>query len=246
MKTIIGIVPLWDDEKQSYWMLPGYMKGIEMAGGIPVILPMTDVKEDLTQLVDMCDGFLITGGHDIDPQLYGEEPMAECGILCVERDRMEMELLALALKADKAVLGICRGMQLMNTALGGSLYQDIPVQHPSSVIHHQRPPYHMPSHEVMLIPDSPLGLLMGKQRLSVNSCHHQGVKALSGRLHAMAAAEDGLIEAVFMPEKAFVWGVQWHPEFSYKTDGDSMKIFQAFLKAAGEQKAGLMDIGAEN
>lgn len=235
MKAIIGVVPLWDDDRESYWMLPGYMKGIAAAGGIPVMLPMTDTKEDLKQLVEMCDGFLFTGGHDIWPELYGEEPLPKCGAVCNERDRMEQELLVLALESDKAILGICRGIQFLNAALGGKLYQDIPTQHPSAVIHHQQPPYHIPSHEVTIVQDSPLAKLLGRQRLSVNSYHHQGVKVLSEKLCAMAMAEDGLIEAVFMPEKAFVWGVQWHPEFSYTTDADSMKIFQAFVAAAFDQ-----------
>lgn len=103
MKPMIGVVPLWDDEKESYWMLPGYLKGIENAGGIPVMLPMTANEQDLRQLADICDGFLFTGGHDVDPVFYGEVPLPVCGSLCAERDCMEKKLFDIALEKDRAV-----------------------------------------------------------------------------------------------------------------------------------------------
>lgn len=238
MKPMIGVVPLWDDEKESYWMLPGYLKGIENAGGIPVMLPMTANEQDLRQLADICDGFLFTGGHDVDPVFYGEVPLPVCGSLCAERDCMEKKLFDIALEKDRAVLGICRGIQFINAALGGSLYQDIPLQYPSSLEHHQLPPYDRPSHYVHIVGDSPLYALLKKERLAVNSYHHQAICRLSDRLVLMAEAEDGLAEAVYMPGKNFVWAVQWHPEFSYVTDDNSRKILEAFVKAAGQSDAG--------
>ena len=238
MKPMISVVPLWDDEKESYWMLPGYMKGIEQADGIPVMLSLTEEEDDLRQLADTCQGFLFTGGHDVDPALYGEVPMDVCGGLCGERDRMERKLLTIALEKNLAVLGICRGIQFINAALGGSLYQDIPLQHSSTLEHHQLPPYDRPSHYVRIVGDSPLYALLKKERLAVNSYHHQAICRLSNRLVLMAEAEDGLAEAVYMPEKHFVWAVQWHPEFSYRTDEDSRKILEAFVKAAGQSDAG--------
>ena len=138
----------------------------------------------------------------------------------------------MVLEQGKPVLGICRGLQLINVALGGSLYQDLPTQHPSSVCHRQPAPYDQPIHLVELIPNTPLQKCLGKDELPVNSCHHQGIKELASGLQPMAYAKDGLVEAVWKPGSRFVWAVQWHPEFSHKVDENSRKIFRAFVKAA--------------
>lgn len=230
-KPLIGIVPLFDEERHSYWMIPGYMRGIEEAGGIPVMLPLTDDEETLERLVETCDGFLLTGGQDVDPRLYGEESVAKCGKSCPARDAMEKKLFSMILKRDMPVLGICRGIQFMSAALGGSLYQDIPSQRPSALIHCQKPPYHIPSHNVKILLDTPLYTLLKKENIAVNSYHHQGVKVLPACLRAMARAEDGLTEAIYMPGKKFVWAVQWHPELSFEQDEDNRKIFAAFVSA---------------
>lgn len=231
-KPIIGVVPLYDDEKDSYWMLPGYMQGIEAAGGIPVMLPMTADDAALSQLVTLVDGILLTGGHDVSPALYGEEKLPACGEPCAVRDEMEPKLLDLALAADKPVFGICRGIQLLNAALGGTLYQDLPTEHPSDVDHHMTPPYDRAVHSVRILPNTPLAALVGKETLGVNSYHHQAVKTLSDKLRPAAYSEDGLVEAAYMPDKRFVLAVQWHPEFSYRTDADSKKLLAAFVAAA--------------
>ncbi len=231
MKPIIGVMPLWDDEKESLWMLPGYLDGIRQAGGIPIIFPLTQEENELKTIADLCDGFLFTGGHDVDPRIYHEEPMEGLGDTCTVRDEMEMILLREALKADKPVFGICRGIQFINAVLGGTLYQDLPLQHPSGIEHHQDPPYDVPVHQVTVAEDSPLHHLLGKGKLEVNSYHHQAVRELSPQLEVMAVSTDGLTEAVYMPGKRFVWAVQWHPEFACKTDEDSRKMFSAFISA---------------
>lgn len=229
LKPLIGVMPLWDDDKESVWMLPGYLEGIRQAGGIPVILPFTSENDELEQLAKMCDGFLFTGGHDVSPELYSEKPVDDSVICCRDRDEMESWYLKYAISSDKPLLGICRGIQFINAALGGTLYQDLPTQHPSEIDHHQKPPYDIPVHTVSIVKDSPLGKLLDTEQLSVNSYHHQAVKDLSPRLKAMAISTDGLIEAVFMPEHRFLWAVQWHPEFSYLTDINSRKIFKSFI-----------------
>ena len=229
LKPLIGVMPLWDDDKESVWMLPGYLEGIHQAGGVPVILPFTSDSDELDQLAKMCDGFLFTGGHDVSPELYSEKPVDDSVICCKDRDEMESWYLQYAINSDKPVLGICRGIQFINAFLGGTLYQDLPTQHPSEIDHHQKPPYDIPVHTVSIVKDSPLGKLLDTEQLSVNSYHHQAVKDLSQRLKAMAISTDGLIEAVFMPEHRFLWAVQWHPEFSYLTDINSRKIFKAFI-----------------
>ncbi len=213
-------------------MLPGYQDGIHQADGIPVIFPLTEDEEELNVLADMCDGFLFTGGHDVDPEIYHEEPLEGMISICRQRDRMEEIVFRKALKDDKPVLGICRGIQFINAVLGGTLYQDLPFQHPSMTEHHQRPPYDIPVHDVIVEKQSPLYQCLKTERLSVNSYHHQAVKALAQQLAIMAVSPDGIAEAAYMPEKHFVWAVQWHPEYSWKTDEYSRSIFRAFVKAA--------------
>ncbi len=230
MKPIIGVLPLIDTEKESYWMLPGYMDGIRQAGGLPVMLPLTDRETEIQQLISLCNGFLFTGGQDVSPELYGEQALPVCGECSIQRDHMEMMLFNKALLHKKSVLGICRGIQFINVALGGTLYQDVPTQTKTGLEHHQAPPYDKPVHDVLLSPDTPLYHLLGTDRLSVNSYHHQAVKEPAHDLQIMATATDGLIEAVCMPDMPFVWAVQWHPEFSYPSEESSRKIFHAFVK----------------
>ena len=231
MKPIIGVMPLWDDDKESIWMLPGYMDGIKEAGGLPIIFPMTTDEEEIKQLCDMCTGFLFTGGHDVSTELYHEKPIPGMVDSCRTRDDMELKVLDIAVKQDKAVLGICRGIQFINAALGGSLYQDLPSQRPSAVEHHMTAPYDRAAHKVKICEDSPLYKLLDKEKLGVNSYHHQAIKKLSPQLKAMAVSEDGLIEAVYIPGKKYIWAMQWHPEFSFRVDQDSRKIFKSFVDA---------------
>ncbi len=231
-KPWIGCMPLVDKERESYWMLPGYMEGIALAGGLPIMLPLTEEENVIAQLAEQCDGFLLTGGQDVSPKMYGEKKLPVCGECSEERDKMEQLLLSWVLELDKPVLGICRGIQFLNAALEGTLYQDLPSELPSNLEHHQKPPYYVPSHKIEICEDTPLHKLLEKREISVNSYHHQGIKKLSPSLRVMAYAPEGLVEAVYMPDKKFVWGVQWHPEFSYQTDEDSIKIFQAFVNAA--------------
>ncbi len=234
-KPIIGVTPLFDRERDSYWMLPGYLEGLEQAGAIPIVLPLPEDLDDLPQLVSLCDGLLFTGGQDVSPALYGETPKPTCGEICPARDRMEQELLHLALERDLPVLGICRGIQFLNAVLGGTLYQDLPTEHPSQTQHHMTPPYDRAVHTVTIQPGTPLAELLGTEHIGVNSYHHQAVKTLAPCLTEMAWSEDGLIEAVCLPEKRFVWAVQWHPEFAFRVDEHSRKIFGAFVAAAREE-----------
>lgn len=230
-RPVIGLVPLYDEAKESYWMLPGYMSGLEEAGAAPVMMPLTEDEAVLEKLVELFDGFLLTGGHDVDPALYGEMPSAKCGPFCARRDRMETLLLEKVLKADKPIFGICRGIQFLNAFLGGTLYQDLPSEHPGEVNHHMTPPYDQPAHEVFVEKSSWLYRLLGKETLEVNSYHHQAVRELAPGLEAAAYSGDGLVEAVSMPGRRFVAAVQWHPEFSYKVNEDSRKLFAAFADA---------------
>ena len=143
MKPLIGVMPLWDEEKKSIWMLPGYLEGISAAGDIPVIFPLDADRSDLVRLTKMCGGILFTGGQDVSPEFYGQKPLENC-ISCKMRDEMEQLALKQAIQTNKPLLGICRGLQFINAALGGNLYQDIPTELPSTVAHKQQPPYDTP------------------------------------------------------------------------------------------------------
>lgn len=211
---IIGVTPLWDAERKSVWMLPDYLDGIRAAGGIPVVLPLEMNEKDADRIVETCDGFLFTGGQDVGS--------------CPERDKLETLLLSKALPSDKAILGICRGLQFINVFQGGTLWQDLPSQHPSEIVHRQGKPYGAPTHTVTLSGD--LSALLGKDILEVNTLHHQAAKDLGENLEMMAIAPDGIIEAVQMAGKRFVWAVQWHPEYMFRTDPDSLAIFLCFVK----------------
>ena len=223
---IIGVTPLWDTERKSVWMLPDYLEGIKAAGGIPIVLPLDMTEADAAQIVETCDGFLFTGGQDVTPELYGVKDTSI--VPCPKRDKLETLVLSKALQSDKAILGICRGLQFINVFLGGTLWQDLPSQHPSEIVHRQGKPYGVPTHKVMLRGD--LQTLLGKEILNVNTLHHQAVKDLSGDLTPMAVAPDGIIEAARMVNKRFVWAVQWHPEYMFRTDPDSLALFSCFVK----------------
>ncbi len=238
---MIGILPLWDDEKDSIWMLPGYPDGIREAGGVPFIFPFTFDKEDLSELIDMCDGILFTGGQDVSPDLYGEKRLSDKVVCSAIRDRMEKSVLRLALKRDLPILGICRGLQFINAVSGGTLYQDLPSQKPSSTVHLQEHPYFAHVHSVTIIDDSPLYTLLEEKRIGVNSLHHQAVKSLAPSLKPMAVSEDGLIEAAYMPEQSFVWALQWHPEFTFPSDNNSRLIFRKFIKECLNSKKKRLD-----
>lgn len=226
---IIGVVPLIDYSKSSIWMLPGYMNGLKQAGAMPIILPIIDSNADAEMLADMCDGFLFTGGQDVDPAVYCEEKTELCGECCPERDTMEKLLLDIAMKRDMPILGICRGIQFINAVLGGTLWQDIPAQFSDKLTHCQKPPYDKPIHDVMIESASPLYGLLKTDSIAVNSYHHQGVRELSPKLKSMASAPDGLVEAIYAPDHKFLWAVQWHPEFSHETDENSRLIFKEFV-----------------
>lgn len=203
MKPIIAVSPLYDAQKDSIWMLPGYTRALELAGAAPLILPLTDDTDLLRNILSCCDGLLLTGGHDVEPSLYNAEKSEKCGETCPLRDREDLFLLDYAIRRNMPVLGICRGIQLMNAALGGTLYQHLPDEFPTKTEHCMSRPYDREQHKVNILPDTPLYKLFKRKTLGVNSYHHQAVKELSPKLRAMAVSEDGLVEGVFMPERKF-------------------------------------------
>lgn len=230
-KAIIAVTALFDDEKDSIWMLPAYLNAIIEAGGIPIILPLIDNKEDIKDLANRFDGFLLTGGQDINPKIYNERKASHCGNISDDRDTMEGLLLEEILNLNRPILAICRGFQLLNSYLGGKLYQDISIEknNGNGSIHRQGKPYNEPIHNVKVKEGSLLFEIINKREIMVNSLHHQAVKELSPKVEEAAITEDGLIESIYLNNKRFVLGVQWHPELLYKDFEDQSLIFKAFI-----------------
>lgn len=231
MKKIVGVTPLWDEQLQSVWMLSAYTAALEACGLVPIILPLTADPEAARRALDCCDGLLITGGQDVDPASYGESVLPQCGPLAPVRDALETALVREAAARDLPTLGICRGAQIMNAALGGTLWQDLPTQAPSDIVHRQERPYDQPVHPVTVAEGTPLADILGPGIHQVNSLHHQAIHRLAEPLEIAAVAPDGLTEAVFLPGKRFFLGVQWHPEFLFDTDTDGRRLFKAFAAA---------------
>lgn len=228
-KKLIALSPLWDNDDSRIWMRTTYPDAIRDSGAIPVILPLHVSKEDAAEILDKCDGLILCGGPDVHPSLFGEEIKPACGSICEARDTLEQSLYQYAVGKDMPILGICRGIQTINVFQGGTLYQDLPTEHPSDCQHNMEKPYDRVSHQVTL--SGPLRDLMELEQLGVNSIHHQAVKDLGKDLEVMAVAEDGVVEAVRHTGRRFIWGVQWHPEFSFYADENSRKIVQAFVDA---------------
>ena len=231
MKPIIGVLPLYDKEKKSIWMLPEYLDGIRNAGGIPLIIPYEINDLDLALLDQKIDGYLFTGGDDVNPKLYKEERSDFVTNINEIRDSLEARIYKLAKENDKAILGICRGIQIINVLEGGSLYQDLETFHPSRVIHKEKGK----KHQVFVLHNTPLDMLLEGNYILVNSLHHQGIKRIAQSLKGMAVSEDGIVEALYHPKCKFIWAVQWHPEYMLD-DITSKKIFEIFVLKAMEKK----------
>lgn len=244
-KPTIGLTPLYDVEKESFWMLPGYLDLLGAAGAVPVILPPVKSRTEACDVLSRVDGLLLTGGQDVDPSLYGAARSQSCGAIVPERDASELLLLKSALSGKLPILGVCRGIQLLNAALGGTLWQDLPSERPSGICHSMQKPYDAEAHRVTVLPDSPLAALLAEDAIPVNSRHHQAIRDLAPVLRPMAVSTDGLVEAVWMPEQPFVWGVQWHPEHSFRADDRGLRIANALVRAAAPDTDRLDFFGAD-
>lgn len=234
MKPLIALTPSLEKSSGNTYMNPGYLRGVTMAGGLPLILPLSCEGEDLDRLLSLCGGVLFTGGPDVDPAVYGEARLNESVELCPERDALEFSLLEKAMRAGLPVLGICRGCQLINTALGGTLYQDLPTQRPGPIQHRQPEPITCPQHENRILPGTPLAAALSQASIAVNSCHHQAIRTLADGLLPSAVAGDGLIEGFCHESYPYLWGVQWHPE-RLLGDPASLLLFRSFVRAAEER-----------
>lgn len=233
VKPLIGIPSGWNEQSQAYHLEARYVDAIAFAGGIPVLLPFDTRESTLCELCSRLDGFMFAGGRDLSPLLYGEELLPETREPSEKRDAAELALARAALETDKPLLMICRGMQLLNVCLEGTLFQDLPTQHSRTLVHWRVENEPDPMHQIEIAKDTPLAFLLGKTQIEVNSRHHQAIRTLAPSLRVMATSEDDLIEAVYMADKPFVWGVQWHPELLYRDDEPSAALFRAFVDACG-------------
>lgn len=241
VSPLIGITTSYiaptQDKSGQFVLGEKYVQAVLRAGGVPVILPLEIPAGAFAQLLGRIDGLLLTGGADIAPALFGGIPHPRVYGVLESRDKMEIELVRLAAEQKKPFLGICRGIQVINVALGGTLYTDIGDQLPNPLKHDQFDgiPANFLAHEVSVEPGSRLSSVLGGTKFSVNSLHHQGVERLAPGLKATACAPDQLIEAVELADHPFGVGVQWHPEWLQDHE-PQRQLFQAFINAAQAEK----------
>lgn len=235
-QPIIGITSsyLKKDSNDFVFLNHSYLNAVRHFGGIPMILPVEGTAPEWELILGQCDGVIFSGGNDLDPALYGEPIWNDTVTPAPERDPGELEILKLALERNLPILGICRGIQLLNVYFGGTLYQDIPTQLETDVKHAMEEPHHRTCHDCVLEPGSPLRALLGRDTIQVNSHHHQAVKDVAPGFEVMGRCSDGIVEAIWNPERDFLWAVQWHPEKIWDIEETSGKIFEAFLTACGE------------
>lgn len=235
LHSIDGIPPALP---HSWVMNQRYFLATTMVGGVPWMIPLLDDDiPTLRAIYERLDGLLIPGGVDLDPRQYGHEIIPECGNLDPARDRVELQLARWAIEDGKPVFGLCRGLQIINVALGGTLWQDLATQKPEMIKHDYFPTagyarQHL-AHTVSVDRSTRLGQLLDRPgEMKVNSMHHQGVRDLGEGLVVSARASDGLVEALELPGDAFVVGVQWHPEVFEMSDPHTRHLFGGFIAAS--------------
>lgn len=232
MEPLVGISGSIDDQEYKQYIPRVYLQSALKAGTIPVVLSMDMSEAQIASCFGRIDGLLLTGGNDLDPLLFGESPVQAIQQVDPLRDRFEMMLVKEAYSRSMPIFAICRGLQTLNVALGGTLYQDLPTQYAASdggqaILHRQTAPPQEPCHRVLFTEGSPLADIYHGDKIKVNSLHHQAVKTPAERLTVCATALDGVIEALYDANMPFVVGVQWHPERM----ADGAPLFEAFARA---------------
>ena len=220
--------------KRSY-VNNDYILSVIRNGGIPFIIPFNENEEVIKAQMEMIDGLLLSGGQDVAPKNYGEEPTPKLGDIFPERDDFEYALLKSALEAKKPVLGICRGSQIINTYFNGSLYQDLSYIGKDVLKHNQVNSPSMVTHSVTIDKSSKLFDIFGEEKIMVNSFHHQAVKKVGEGLVKTAKAPDGIVEAIEKTDYPFLVAVQWHPEMLQNSVDMMNKLFLRFIKEASNE-----------
>ncbi|SHF19374.1 putative glutamine amidotransferase [Desulforamulus putei DSM 12395] len=229
---VIGITSSYDRESGRTFLSRYYVQAVEAAGGLPLVLPCILSEGMVDKILGAIDGLLLSGGVDVDPLLFGEEPHPAMGDICPQRDRFELALTKRALAMDMPILAICRGIQVLNVAAGGTLCQDIGSAIRNPLKHDQLAPRWYGTHTIHILADSKLAAVWG-DTLVVNSFHHQAVDRVAEGFRATAWSADGVVEGMESTVHSFVVGVQCHPECMYQ-DPRILALFKSFVEAAGK------------
>ncbi len=230
-RPVIAVTPAYDSEKGISCINTGYCDGIMEAGGVPILMPLTVDHHVIDIIIKKCDGLMVTGGPDLDARLYGEQNYQFNGEISPLRDEMEIYAIRTAFEGGKPILGICRGIQVINVTFGGTLYQDIYAQsnRKDMIKHSQSAPRWYPTHEIIIEKGSKVWSAFGSEKAAVNSFHHQAVKDVAPGFKVSSRAPDGIIESIEHETDRFVVGVQWHPEHMWKNDGIYLELFRMFV-----------------
>ena len=235
-KSVIGILATICINNKE--MFPGteinyvnnhYIQAVEKAGGVPVIIPVVSDEEVIENQIKNVDGIIIPGGYDVNPQCYGEEPQQELGFIFPEVDKFHLKSIEYCKKYNKPLLGICRGMQIINVAFGGSLYQDLSYINGCIIKHVQNSKRNATSHTVDVVQNSHLYKIIG-DKVMTNSFHHQSVKKVAPGFKVSAVAKDGVVEAIESENDDFILGIQWHPEEMFQDSEAMLNIFKELIQ----------------
>jgi putative glutamine amidotransferase len=233
-RPAIGLTIGYSDDREIFALRDDYVRAVEAAGGLPLVFAPGKAA-DAADLLDHVQGLLLTGGADVEPARYGDAPHPALGTVVRERDAFELALCRTALHRDLPILAICRGHQVLNVATGGTLVQDIPSEVQGFVDHDPDLDRWQTAHDVRILPGTRLRALLNTDTLAVNSFHHQAVRRLGQDLVVSAvSSSDGVVEAVEMPGRRLVIGVQWHPESFWDRGGEFRPLFEALVEAARE------------
>lgn len=236
MRPIIAITIGYDPKNErAFFLRHDYVRSVELGGGLPIVFA-PGRPGDTGELLDRIQALLITGGSDLDPVLYGEAPHGSVKRVVRERDDFEIALCRGALERDLPVLAICRGQQVLNVAMGGTLIQDIPSQMAGAIDHDPDTERWETAHDVRILPGTRLREILGKEKVAVNSFHHQAVKDVGrGLVVSARAVGDDVVEGIEAPDRRFVLGVQWHPEGFWREKEGFHSLFGALVEAGSRR-----------
>lgn len=235
-RPVIGLTGSWVDSDGSalHAVANAYVKAVYAAGGLPFHIPCLPGEDVVAQLLPQLDGVVLTGGADVDPLHFGQLSRPGLGRISPERDALELPLARAAMASGLPVLAVCRGVQVLNVAAGGTLYQDLYSEMPGALKHNQQAPRWYSTHPVELVPNTLLHRLAGQPTIYVNSFHHQAIRQVAPALKVTGRAPDGVIEAVELPSARFIVGVQWHPEAMIDSEDHAGRLFQELVAASHE------------
>lgn len=238
-KPIIGISGSIFEEPSG--MFPGYKKAyvnhdyvssVIKNGGVPILIPLTDDENLIESQINLIDGLILSGGHDVSPKFYNEEPLQKLGEIMPERDTFDFNLIKFAKAKNIPILGICRGYQILNVYHGGSLHQDLSYDKNCYVKHWQAHSPKLVTHTVNTVSGTKLSKLFDKEEFQVNSFHHQIIKDVAPSLIVSAISKDGVVEALESEDYPFLLGVQWHPEMLHESVEEMNVLFSSLIKEA--------------